>query len=213
MFANQLQLTAATTALHHLIRIKDVAQRFCSQFGLRLPPRDNELFDSGVSRSILEFAKPLRCCCRRYTPQRAIIVSQSNSFHPHCKDHSMRAQLLLQHPRILHEFIFLIFLSMPGCTTTLPLVHAAAEGDSFNPRDSFRSDEAITIVIWGQQGKTCTIYICDISTGRVIFQSTDYFPTDWSGFIKPLGRFKMGSYLVWVEVGSKNIAEYKFLVR
>jgi len=32
------RITAATTTLHHLITIIDVAQRFCSQFGLRLPP-------------------------------------------------------------------------------------------------------------------------------------------------------------------------------
>jgi hypothetical protein len=58
MLTEKRRLTGVTTSLPLLIGAVEamlkatvvVAQRFCSQFGLRLPPRENESVDSGVSR-------------------------------------------------------------------------------------------------------------------------------------------------------------------
>lgn len=41
----QLQLTSVSTALHHLIRIIDVAPLFLLRVGMCAPPPENESFD------------------------------------------------------------------------------------------------------------------------------------------------------------------------
>ena len=90
----------------------------------------------------------------------------------------------------------------------------SASGDDTNPRDAFRNDESIDIVLNSYSGKTIEIYIKDISNGNTVFQKSFYIPSDWPGLNQAVGNLKSGSYvLTGVIEGKTRLKDYRFLVR